>query len=378
MNGDLLRYVEAIHRDKAIGKDLIFQGIEMALQSAARKRFGVRNEVIVRIDRETGNIIAEGGQGQIDPTELGRIAAQTARQVIMQKIREAERDVLFADFEARKNYLVNGSVTRIEGNQLVVTISKTEAILPKSELMPGETYRVGERIRAFVLDVKRRGARIKIVLSRAHPEFVKELFLIEVPELSDGTVLVKAIAREAGHKTKIAVMSTDPAVDPVGACVGVRGARIRNITDELGGERVDVIKWSDNFEELIRNSLSPAGITSVEIDETTKRTKVLVSKDQLSLAIGKRGQNVRLAAKLAQTEIDIVCTDDPNADVEEAEEGVDTAEVAAPGVTAQAEDEAKAIATESNGSAEKTVKDEDVKDSNEDGDSTSTKAAAGE
>lgn len=319
MNGDLLRYVEAIHRDKAISKDLIFQGIEMALQSAARKRFGVSNDVIVRIDRETGNILAECGQGQIDPGELGRIAAQTARQVIMQKIREAERDVLFADFEARKHYLVSGTVSRLEGNQIVVNIGKTEAILPRSELMPGETYRIGERIRAFVLDVKRKGARLKIVLSRTHPDFVRELFQMEVPELSDETVQIKAIAREAGHRTKIAVTSTDPRVDAVGACVGVRGARIKNIVDELGGERVDIIRWSDNLEELIKNALKPAAVISVEIDEAAKRARVLVAKDQLSLAIGKGGQNVRLAAKLSQIEVDIVCTEDISGTEEEAQ-----------------------------------------------------------
>ncbi len=312
MNGELLRIVDSIHRDKDIDKEIILQGIESALRKAAKKKYDIQDdeEIEIRIDRETGNIIARSEDREIDPIELGRIAAQAAKQVIIQKIKEAEQDVIYQDFEDRKGELVHGHVVRVEGRNIVLNISKAEAVLPKKEQVPEERWKVGDRLRAVILDVKKAGQKVKIILSRSHPELVKRLFEIEVPEISDGIIVLRSLVREAGYRTKVAVTSSDPKVDPVGACVGVRGSRIKSIIDELNGEKIDIIRWSDNPETLIANALKPAKVESIVLDEAMAKATVIVAEDQLSLAIGKKGQNVRLASRLANWEIDILTAEE--------------------------------------------------------------------
>ena len=306
---ELLRIVDAIHREKEIDPETLFEGIESALLTAARKQYGTEGEINVSIDRDTGRIMAyeETPDGRIEiPLDLGRIAAQTAKQVMIQKIREAERDVLFDEYVSDLHSIVTGNVQRYEGGTLIVNLGKSEAILPKSEQVRGEDYRVGDRIRAFVLDVKKAGQKIKIILSRSHPGFIGKLFELEVPELRENFLAIRGLVREAGYKTKMAIMSVDGKIDPIGACVGVRGTRIKNVLDELRGEKVDVIRWSDSTEELIANALKPAVVNYLTLDSENMRAKVVVDDDQLSLAIGKRGQNVRLAAKLCKWDISIV------------------------------------------------------------------------
>lgn len=312
MNGELLRIVEAIHKDRSIDKELIFEGIESALTSAAKKHFNTDDETIVRIDRETGKIVTSKGDLNIDPTILGRIAAQTAKQMIIQKIREAERNVVFADFETKKGEILSGTILRQDGPHYAVNLGRIEAILPKSEQMPGETYKIGDRVRAAVIDVKKKGQRVRVVLSRAHTDFVKRLFELEVPEIAEKTIEIKALAREPGHRSKVAVQSMNARVDAVGACVGVRGSRIRNIVDELGGEKVDIIRYDPSPEIMIKNSLKPAEVSSIELDFDRNRATVIVEKDQLSLAIGRAGQNVRLASRLTSWEIDVMAPPEEN------------------------------------------------------------------
>ena len=305
MNGELVKLIDTLHRDKDIDKEVVFQGLEAALGSAARKQFGADDDLVITIDRQTGKISASGGGITIDPAALGRIAAQTAKQVMIQKMREAERDVLYSDFEDKIDTIVNGTVHRFEGSNIIVNLSKTEAILPRSEQIPGETYHVGERIRALVLDASKMGSRVRVVLTRNSTEFVARLFELEVPEIGEKVIEIKSIVREPGFRTKIAVLSNDAKVDCVGACVGVRGSRIKNIVDELNGEKIDIIQWDDVAERLICNTLKPAEISSIILDEENKKATVIVGDDQVSLAIGRRGQNVRLASKLSGWNIDI-------------------------------------------------------------------------
>ncbi len=315
MNGELLRIVEAIHRDKAIDKETLFLSIETALTTAAKKRFGARDNTTIRIDRKTGSIVSEGAHHDIDPAELGRIAAQTAKQVIFQKIREAEKTAIIFDFEGKRHDIVTGTILRQEGVNLIVLLGKVEAMLGKREQVQGETYRLGDRVRVLVLDVRRRGPRVVVELSRSHADFVRKLFELEVPEISEKIVEIKGLAREAGFRTKIAVNSTNPKVDSVGACVGIRGSRIRTIVEELNGEKVDIIRWDERPDSLIRNALKPAEVQEIQLATTERRARVLVGKDQLSLAIGKGGQNVRLASRLTGWELDIFC---PEAEAEKA------------------------------------------------------------
>jgi N utilization substance protein A len=306
MNGELLRLVDTIHRDKNIDKESVFESIESSIASAARKHYGQEDDVEIRVDRSSGKVTGFLNGKPIKPKDLGRIAAQTAKQVMIQKIREAEGEVIFQEFEQRRNSIVNGFVQRYEGPNLIVNLGRGEGVLPRREQVPTESYHAGDRIRVYVLDVRRIGQKPRIILSRTHPEMVKRLFEMEVPEVAEGIVQVKAIAREAGYRTKIAVESTNAKVDCVGACVGVRGTRIKNIVDELGGEKIDIIRWNDSSEILIVNSLKPAEITEIALDEEKERATVVVAEDQLSLAIGKKGQNVRLASKLAKWDLDIV------------------------------------------------------------------------
>lgn len=304
--GELLRLVDSLHRDKNIDKEVVFRGIEDALASAARKHFISAEPISIKIDRATGEIVAHEKDRRIDPSDLGRISAQTAKQVIIQKIRDAERDAIYEEFMARKGTIVSGTVQRFEGPTMIINLGKVEGFMPRSEQISNEPYRPGERIRTLILDVRKVGTKVKIILSRNHADFVRRLFELEVPEISERIIEIKAVAREAGHRTKIAVDSKDPNVDSVGACVGIRGSRIKNIVDELSGEKIDIVRWSEAPEVLIPNTLKPAEVSSILLSTEERHATVVVPEDQLSLAIGKKGQNVRLAAKLTQWDIDIV------------------------------------------------------------------------
>jgi N utilization substance protein A len=306
MNQELLRHVDSISRDKNIDKESIFLDIEAALLSAARKFYGEVDDVSAAIDRMTGDISVSKGGTLIDYREFGRIAAQTAKQVLIQKIRENERTSIYDEYAERKGQIITGSVARFEGGVLVVNLGRSEGFLPRSEQIPGETHNNGDRIRCLVLDVRDAGNQVKIILSRSHPDFIRRLFELEVPEVQERVIEVKALAREAGYRTKIAVTSIDTKVDAVGACVGVRGSRIKNIVDELGGEKIDIVRWNDSSQILITNSLKPAEIVETSLNFELNRATVVVKEDQLSLAIGKRGQNVRLAARLTGWDIDIL------------------------------------------------------------------------
>ncbi len=323
---ELLRIVEAIHREKDIDPETLFEGIESALLTAARKQYGTTGEIKVRIDRKNGAIRAfeETPEGEVTiPLDLGRIAAQTAKQVFIQRIREAERDGIFDYYVNHLHAILNGTVQRYEGGTIIVNLGKTEGILPKNEQIRGEDYRVGDRIRAFCLDIKKAGQKVKIILSRSHPEFIKKLFELEVPEMAEGLIEVRALVREAGYKTKMAVRSVDGKIDAIGACVGVRGTRIKNVLDELKGEKIDIIRWSDQTEELIANALKPAQVNYITLDSENMRAKVAVEDDQLSLAIGRRGQNVRLAAKLCKWDISIMTETELQSGDERLEESPD-------------------------------------------------------
>ena len=323
---EILRLVDVLHRQKDIDEEIIFRAIESALQSAARKHFGSGEDVTIEIDRDSGEVKAYRGETLLDPEALGRIAAQTAKQVIIQKIGEAENETIYDEYIGQRGNLVTGAVQRIEGGNIVVDLGRTEGILPRSEQTPGERYQPGERIRAVIVDVKKSGQRVLILLSRTHPDFIRRLFELEVPEIGDNVVEIIKIAREAGLRSKIAVRSHEARVDCIGACVGIRGTRIKSIIDELDGEKVDIISWNEAPEILIANTLRPAEILQITLEEgeNTKRAIVTVPEDQLSLAIGRRGQNVRLAVKLTGWDIDIQAPESAEAEEEEAE-GVEEA-----------------------------------------------------
>jgi len=306
LNGDLLRLVDSIHRDKDIDKEIIFDALEDALLSAARKYYGPKADIAVFVDRETGQIEAYDGNTQVDALDIGRIAAQTAKQVIIQKIRDAEQDAIFRDYEARVKQIVSGTIQRFEGNRIIVNLSRTEGILPRSEQVQEEGYRIGDRIRCYLKEVRREGSRVRIVLSRTQEDFIRRLFELEVPEIGDRTIEIMAIAREPGYRTKVAVASADIKVDCVGACVGVRGSRIKNIVSELNDEKIDIVRWSDSKDVFIANALKPAEVKDVVVIAELNRARVTVPEEELSLAIGKRGRNVRLAAKLCDCDIDIL------------------------------------------------------------------------
>ncbi len=316
---DLVRIIDEMQHLKNIDREIIFAGIESALQLAAEKKYGEGSGVTVTVDRDTGDIVAKRGEEQLDPAEFGRIAAQSAKNVMIQKIREAECSSVFSEYAAMKGDLVHGAVTRHEGGAVIVNLGKTESILPRGEQIPGETHHMNERIKAVILEVKKQGHRVKIVLSRTHPDFVRRLFEGEIPEIKERTIEIKAIAREAGYRAKIAVSSVDMKVDCVGACVGVRGSRIKNIVDELGGERIDIVRWNESLQVMIPNALQPAQIDEVFLYPRMGRAIVLVKEDQLSLAIGRRGQNVRLASKLVGWDIEIMTLDEMNESLERAE-----------------------------------------------------------
>ncbi len=316
---ELVRIVDSLHRDKNIDPEIVFQAIEAALVTAAKRQYGEDSEITVHVARENGELTATYNGEPLSPDEMiGRIGAQTAKQVIIQKIREAERDSLIAEFREQIGQMVSGIIQRSDGGAATVSLGNVEAILPRSEQIPGETHHPNERIRAVVFEVKPQGSRVKVVLSRTRPQLVGRLFEQEIPEIGEGVIEVKAIAREPGYRSKVAVSSSDQRVDCVGACVGVRGNRIKNIVDELAGERIDIVRWDEDPETLIRNALRPAEVEQVLLCDMIGRAIVLVRDDQLSLAIGRRGQNVRLASKLCGWDIEIMTSEELEEQIERA------------------------------------------------------------
>jgi N utilization substance protein A len=304
---EILRLVDTIFREKNVNKEIVFQAIEAALVSAAKGYYGDEAEIEFNIDRQSGNIEGRHNGAPLDAGEtIGRIGAQKAKQVIIQKIREAERDALFDEYQTQIDQIVTGQIQRTDGGTATVSLGNVEAILPRSEQIPGESFHSGDRVRAVVAEVRKKGMRVQVVLSRTRPSLVQRLFDQEIPEIAEGVITMRSIAREPGYRSKVAVNSSDQRVDCVGACVGVRGNRIKNIVDELQGERIDIIRFSDNPQEMIPNALQPAVVDEVILCQMIGRAIVLVAEDQLSLAIGRRGQNVRLASKLCGWDIEIM------------------------------------------------------------------------
>ena len=338
MNRELISVIEQISREKGINSETIIGAVKSALQVAAKKCFGASDNIQVEIDPKSGEIQvilikkiveevtnpkeeisleeakkidAEAELGDeigalIEVGDFGRIAAQTAKQVIFQKVREAEWDTIYKDFRNRQGDIVHGVILGQENRNYIVDLGKTEALLPHKEQIPRETFRRGDRIRGYLCEVKPSAKGPQLILSRSHPEFVGKLFAIEVPEIYEKIVAIKSVVREPGDRTKIAVYSKDPSVDPVGACVGMKGSRVQAVVRELRGEKIDIIPWSEDPRVFIAEALSPAVVERVGIDEEEKSALVVVSEQQLSLAIGKKGQNVRLAAKLTNWKIDII------------------------------------------------------------------------
>ncbi len=315
MNQDLLRIIDGICRDKNIDRDGFLTDLENAMASAIRKAYGTE-EAEVHLDPVTGDITAVVEGQPIDVQTLGRIAAQTAKQVIIQRTRERERASIYDEFSQRLNTIVTGTVVRIEKGNLLVNIGRTEGFLPRSEQIPGETHQVGDRLRALVLEVREQSNQVKVILSRADRNFIMRLFELEVPEVAERIIEIRAIAREAGYRTKVAVSSIDSKVDAVGACVGVRGSRIKNIVEELGGEKIDIVRWNESSQILIQNALKPAEVQDIALGLELGKATVVVAEDQLSLAIGKRGQNVRLASRLTGWDIDILTPEEHNRNLE--------------------------------------------------------------
>ncbi len=305
MNSELLSLIDAIVREKGIDREVLIQAIEMALASAFKKGGTDTKEVVVTIDRTTGQMTVLSDGQKLSSTDFSRIGAQTAKQVIMQKIREAEREVIFTEFQGKVGDIVSGTVHRFERGDIVVDLGRTEALLPKSERIPHEEYQQGERVQAYVLDVRKGAKGTEIILSRAHEQFIRGLFRLEVPEINEGIVEIKAISREAGDRTKLAVASKDEKVDCVGACVGMRGTRVKDIVRELHGEKIDIIRWHEDLRGYIAAALAPANTADIQLDASAQQAVVIVEDDQLSLAIGKKGQNVRLASKLTGWQLEI-------------------------------------------------------------------------
>jgi len=317
---EMMRILDSIARDRKIDKHTLIKDLERAMVSAARKHFQTLDTEEFRCEFDMVNgkmtLFRHGEPLELSPAELGRIAAQTFKQVMIQGFRDDERTSLLTEFSKRVGDILTGVVQRYDGGALVVTIDRAEAFMPRSEQIPGEQFQPGDRVRCLVLDVRDAGSQIKIVLSRANPDFIKRLFEVEVPEVSEKIIEIKAMAREAGYRTKIAVASVDSKVDPVGACVGIRGSRIKNIVDELNGEKIDIVRWNESSQILIGNALKPAEVSEISLCFELGRATVVVRDDQLSLAIGKRGQNVRLAARLTGWDVDILTPEEFNKGLE--------------------------------------------------------------
>jgi N utilization substance protein A len=337
MNADFVAVLEFWEREKGISRDILVAAVHEALLSAAKKAIGPARELRCEIDQKSGDIrafaklmvsekvlskhdqisvfdarrikadaqVGEEIEVEVTPAGFGRIASQYAKQSLMQHIRRAEKQLIFTEFKDRVGDIISGTVRRFERSDVTVDLGKYEALLPNRERVPTEEYQIGERIRCYVKAVETGPHGPEIILSRADPQFVIKLFQLEVSEINDGTIEIKGIAREPGFRTKIAVWTRDEKVDPVGACVGLRGQRVKNIVRELNNEKVDIIRWDSNVKNFIANALSPAKLKTFEVDEARKRVKILVSPDQLSLAIGKRGQNARLTSKLTGWQVDI-------------------------------------------------------------------------
>ncbi|MEN3975452.1 transcription termination factor NusA [Emcibacter sp. SYSU 3D8] len=337
---ELLQVADAVARDKVIERDLVLEAMEEAFQKAARSRYGAEHDLRAHIDRNTGEIklhrvitvveeveneaaqltlpeairrypgheleIGSEISEELPPMDFGRIAAQTAKQVITQKVREAERARQYTEYKDRQGDIINGIVKRVEYGNVVVDLGRAEAVIRRDEALPRENLRNGDRVRAYIYDVRQELRGPQIFLSRARPEFMRELFAQEVPEIYDGIIEVKSVARDPGSRAKIAVMSNDPGIDPVGACVGMRGSRVQAVVNELQGEKIDIIQWSPDVATFVVNALAPAEVQKVVLDDDNERIEVVVPDDQLSLAIGRRGQNVRLASQLSGWTIDIL------------------------------------------------------------------------
>ncbi len=315
MNRETLEIIETIAKQRKIDKQVIIGDLEQAMVSAARKHFNSLDteEFSCNMDMLSGEICIwrhlDEGAVEVSLEELGRIPAQTFKQVMIQRFREDERSGIFDEYIDKAGELITGTCSRYEGGSLIVQLDKggrVEGFMPRSEQIPGEQFRPGDRVRCFILDVRDTGSQVKIVLSRSHPDFIRRLFDAEVPEVQEHVIEIHAMSREPGFRTKIAVTSNDSKVDPVGACVGVRGSRIRNIVEELGGEKIDIVRWNESSQVLISNALKPAEVDEVSLCFELGRATIIVRDDQLSLAIGRRGQNVRLAARLTGWDIDIL------------------------------------------------------------------------
>ncbi|MFZ3034660.1 MAG: transcription termination factor NusA [Parvibaculum sp.] len=335
---ELLQIADAVAREKSIEREVVLDAMAEAIQKAARSRYGAENEIRARINPTTGEIrlvrllevvdqvendavqvdlrdaqrrnpaaqLGDMIEDELPPVDFGRIAAQTAKQVIVQKVRDAERERQYDEYKDRIGEIVHGIVKRVEYGNVVTDLGRGEAIVRRDELLPRETFRNGDRVRAYIYDVRREQRGPQIFLSRTHPQFMAKLFAQEVPEIYDGIIEIKAVARDPGSRAKIAVLSNDSSIDPVGACVGMRGSRVQAVVNELQGEKIDIIPWSPDAATFIVNALAPAEVVKVVLDEDTQRIEVVVPDDQLSLAIGRRGQNVRLASQLTGWDIDIL------------------------------------------------------------------------
>jgi N utilization substance protein A len=327
---DILRYVDSMHREKNIDQEIVFSAIEAALQTAAKRQYGEESDIVVQLDRQNGQIRAFLAGEPLGDDQIGRIGAQTAKQVIIQKVKEAERDSLMIEYRDQIGQIVNGVVGRADGGVATVQLGNVEAILPRSEQIPGETLHANERVRAVVYEVRATGNRVRVVLSRTRPQFVQRLFEQEIPELSEGVISIDSISREPGYRSKVAVSSVDSQVDPIAVCVGYRGSRIKAVREELAGEHIDVVRYSDDPEVLIPNALQPATVEQVLLCDLIGRAIVLVQEDQLSLAIGRRGQNVRLASKLCGWDIEIMTGGELEEQIERAVAGYSTIEGVTP------------------------------------------------
>ena len=337
MNVEFIQALDDIEKDKGISKDVLLEAIETALVSAYKKDFGSKDNVRIEISVEAGEVkvysrkevveevenknseislteaenidskyeIGDIVEIEVTPANFGRIAAQTAKQVVMQRIREAERDVIFDRYKEKEDELITGTIQRFHNDNILIDMGKTEALLPPSEQIAGEKYEIGERIKLYVVEVSTTNKGPRILVSRTHPGLLKRLFEIEVPEIFQGLVEIKAVAREAGQRSKMAVSSSDSQVDPVGACVGPKGMRVQAVVEQLNNEKIDIVKWDEDPEEFVANALNPAEVINVDINKSDKIARVVVPDFQLSLAIGKEGQNARLAAKLTGWKVDI-------------------------------------------------------------------------
>ncbi len=305
MDKDILLILDSIERERGVKKEVLIEAIESALVSAAKKTVGLSQDISVKIDITSGEIKILSDNKEIESGDFGRIAAQTAKQVIVQKIREAERNVIYNEFRDKSGNIVNGTVHRFDKGEIIIDLGKTEGTVPKKEQVRGENYRPGDRMRALVIEARESGRGPQVVLSRTRPEFVKKLFELEVPEILEGIVEVRSVSREPGDRSKVSVWSKEVKVDCVGACVGMRGTRVKNIVKELRGEKIDIVRWNEDPKEYIIGALSPAKVVSISTNPEERKAEVIVEDDQLSLAIGKHGQNVRLAAKLTCWDIDI-------------------------------------------------------------------------